>query len=69
MRIYLRLTLSCLGGKMKEIEVMVASHRKTQAIRKKLEIIIKRIQSQQETAWELQGALKKILHNERIYCS
>lgn len=54
---------------MKEIEVMVASHRKTQAIRKKLEIIIKRIQSQQETAWELQGALKKILHNERIYCS
>lgn len=43
---------------------MDASHRKAQATRKEnLEAIKKRIQRQQETAWELQGPLKEIIHD------
>lgn len=43
---------------------MDASHRKAQVTRKEnLEAIKKRIQRQQETAWELQGPLKEIIHD------
>lgn len=44
---------------------MDASHRKAQATRREnLEAAKKRIQHQQQTAWELQGFLKDILRDE-----
>lgn len=43
---------------------MDASHKKAQATRKEnLEAIKRRIQHQQETARELQGPLKEIIHD------
>ena len=61
------MTLCCFDGRMRERNRSYGriSQKNIGYLQRKSGSDKKRIQHQQEPAWELQGALKEIIHNEQ----